>query len=335
LDWNEVSPPDLGGPIAFIAPLVLSSGSPQTLYGGSSYLFKSTDFGDQWTVEGGGNPIDGNAILTIAVSPNDDDVVYLATFPDADRGRVHVTTNGGTTFTDITGTLPDRYPGDLAIDPTDDATVYITMSGFGTSHVFKSTNFGSTWIDLDGGQLPDVPTLAVTVDPMFPEHVYVGNDIGVYLTADDGVNWAQLPQGLPQVVLTTDLSISSVDRKLRVASHGNGAYQMDLLGTVVSAEPPLLAARVDLTLHPSAPNPFSTSTLIRFDLPREGQVELTVYDVRGAKVRGLLDERRTAGTHRTSWDGRDDRGRRVAAGAYFYRLRAGDASATGQVVLTK
>ena len=63
----------------------------------------------------------------------------------------------------ITGILPDRYPGDLTVDPTDEATVYVTLSGFGSSHAFRSTDYGTTWTDIDNGVLPDVPTSAVIV----------------------------------------------------------------------------------------------------------------------------------------------------------------------------
>jgi photosystem II stability/assembly factor-like uncharacterized protein len=236
--FSNISPPDLGGPVAFIAPLVMSPTDSQVLYAASNYIFKTFDGGDVWFVAQGGTEIDGNPILLLAVAQNNDDVVYAASAPFAGRGRVHRTTDGGSIFTEITGSLPDRYPGDMIVDPTNEATVYLTMSGFGSSHVFKSTDYGATWNDIDGGRLPDVPATAVTVDPMFPSHVYVGNDIGVYFTADDGANWVQLDLGLPEAVLIGDLSISPVDRKLRAATHGQGVYERALLGGNVAGAVP-------------------------------------------------------------------------------------------------
>ena len=166
LSFSVVSPPDLGGPVAFIAPMVMSPTDSQLLYAANSYLFKTFDGGDQWFVGDAGNEIDGNPALLLAVAQNDD-VLYLASAPLVQRGRIHRTTDGGASFTDITGTLPDRYPGDMIVDPADEGTVYITMSGFGSSHVFKTADYGASWVDIDGGILPDVPTTAVVVDPMF------------------------------------------------------------------------------------------------------------------------------------------------------------------------
>ncbi|MHC4320257.1 MAG: WD40/YVTN/BNR-like repeat-containing protein, partial [Planctomycetota bacterium] len=236
VNFSIVSPPDLGGPVAFIAPFVMSPTNPLVLYAGSNYFFKSFDGGDEWYIGQGGVQIDGNPILLLAVAPQNDDVVYLATSPYAGRGRVHRTLDGGSNFTDLTDTLPDRYPGDMTVDPTDEATVYLTMSGFGSSHLFKSTDYGTTWTDIDQGVLPDVPTTAVVVDPAFPDHVYVGNDIGVYFTANEGAAWVQLAEGLTEAALVNELNISPVNRKLRAFTHGQGVFERDLIGTDCPAD---------------------------------------------------------------------------------------------------
>lgn len=90
-----------------------------------------------------------------------------------------------------------------------------------------------------------------------------------------------------------------------------------------------------LQAAPNAPNPFSYSTSIAFSLPTTTVVEVSVYDLRGREVRRLVDESFDAGEHRISWDGRDGVGERVAAGTYFYRLRAGEAVRTGRMVLVR
>jgi hypothetical protein len=96
--------------------------------------------------------------------------------------------------------------------------------------VFKSTDYGTTWIDIDQGVLPDVPTTAVVVDPEYPHHVYVGNDIGVYFTSNEGVTWVQLDEGLSEAVLVNELNISPSNRKLRAFTHGQGVSERDLIG---------------------------------------------------------------------------------------------------------
>lgn len=84
-------------------------------------------------------------------------------------------------------------------------------------------------------------------------------------------------------------------------------------------------------LQQSYPNPFaintgglstSTTTAIRFELPASAQVVLEVYDLLGRRIVALLNEKKLAGTHAVTWDGRDHAGRRVASGVYFYRLHA-------------
>lgn len=82
-----------------------------------------------------------------------------------------------------------------------------------------------------------------------------------------------------------------------------------------------------LQLHPSRPNPFGGSTLIRYDLFSATPVSLVVYDVTGRVVRRLVRESmQVPGTYFADWDGTDDARRPVAAGTYFYRLEAGPSS---------
>ncbi len=75
-----------------------------------------------------------------------------------------------------------------------------------------------------------------------------------------------------------------------------------------------------VSLSGNYPNPFNPMTMIRFALPATQDVELSVFDVRGHKVRTLIHGVMDAGFHEVSWQGRDDTGRQVASGTYFYRL---------------
>jgi flagellar hook assembly protein FlgD len=76
-------------------------------------------------------------------------------------------------------------------------------------------------------------------------------------------------------------------------------------------------------LHANEPNPFNPSTTIRYGLASPGRVDLRIHDLRGRVVRTLVAAVRPAGWHLELWDGRDDAGRRVASGVYFYRIEAG------------
>jgi subtilisin-like proprotein convertase family protein len=77
-----------------------------------------------------------------------------------------------------------------------------------------------------------------------------------------------------------------------------------------------------VALEGNVPNPFNPRTEIRFGLPRECNVDLSVFDLRGRRVAELIDDLLPAGHHAVAWDGTDDAGGRVASGTYFCRLRA-------------
>jgi hypothetical protein len=86
-------------------------------------------------------------------------------------------------------------------------------------------------------------------------------------------------------------------------------------------------------LAQNAPNPCFSTTQIRFGIPRETRVNITVYNTLGQRVRDLVDETMEPGEHSVSWDGRSDSGQRVSSGVYFYRMRAGDFIATKKMLV--
>ena len=88
-------------------------------------------------------------------------------------------------------------------------------------------------------------------------------------------------------------------------------------------------------LDRNAPNPFNPSTLIGYQLPNAGRVQLVVYNLLGQQVRVLVNEKMEAGYFTTTWDGTDELGRRVASGVYLYRIQAGAFSAVQRMLLLK
>ncbi len=85
----------------------------------------------------------------------------------------------------------------------------------------------------------------------------------------------------------------------------------------------------------AAPNPFNPVTTICFDIPTDGPASLLIYNVNGALVRTLVDDQRERGQYRISWDGCNDDGRIVGAGAYFARLASQDGVEVVKMVLLK
>lgn len=76
----------------------------------------------------------------------------------------------------------------------------------------------------------------------------------------------------------------------------------------------------DFALEQNYPNPFNPKTTIRFALPQPGRVRLTIYNLLGQQIRTLINGQMSAGFHEISWEGREETGREVSSGVYFYRL---------------
>ncbi len=134
------------------------------------------------------------------------------------------------------------------------------------------------------------------------------------------------------------------DGQVRIAVEdieGNSAVvsQVWLKETGVSFQPQQAASDklipADFELAQNFPNPFNPTTTIQYRLPADATVTLDIYNNLGQKVRTLVDDFRSAGTHSVVWDGRNAAGSQVASGIYFYRVNAGTFSATRRMLLLK
>jgi len=215
------------------SPFVISRSNPDILYFGTYKIYKTTNASLSWSVTNGNNMPDGNPALSMAVAATNPDTAFVGMAPINSNAHIFRTTNGGISWTDVSGILPNRYPMDLAVDPQDSRTVLTAYGGFGTGHIFKSADAGTSWTDITGS-LPDIPTTAVAIDPLHSNILYVGNDFGVYVSSDGGSNWSNFSGGLPDAVIVADLVVSPSNRAIRVATHGNGVYERKMLFEVPS-----------------------------------------------------------------------------------------------------
>lgn len=94
-------------------------------------------------------------------------------------------------------------------------------------------------------------------------------------------------------------------------------------------------ADYDTQLGQNYPNPFNPTTTINYTLAQNGPVNLTIYNIRGQKVRQLVNDNQTAGTHNVVWNGRDNSGNAVSSGVYFYRLQAAGKALQKKMLLIK
>jgi hypothetical protein len=94
-------------------------------------------------------------------------------------------------------------------------------------------------------------------------------------------------------------------------------------GSKIVSGPYHVVARAPFKLSQNSPNPFNPITTIKFTIPKDGNVQLVVFDASGRRVRTLVDEPLRANFYQVRWNGLNDAGRSVASGVYFYRLQAG------------
>ncbi len=210
-------------------PVIMDPVDHNTLYYGSYRLYKTTDGGEWWSPisadltdgPGGGNLTYGT-ITTIAVAPSNTQVIYVGT----DDANVWVTTDGGDNWIDISAGLPDRWVTRVTVDPYADSVAYVTFSGHRVSsplpHIYRTTNYGTTWQSISSN-LPEGPINDVIVDPQNSSVLYVGSDVGVYITYDLGGSWEPLGTGLP-ITTVHDLAFHEPTRKLVAGTHGRSMF---------------------------------------------------------------------------------------------------------------
>ncbi len=114
----------------------------------------------------------------------------------------------------------------------------------------------------------------------------------------------------------------------------------DIIKTIEQGQEKSLASGlksnpINYALYQNFPNPFNPETSIRFDLPRNEYVSVTIYNAISQEIRSLANRNYTAGSHSVLWDGRDSAGNPVPSGIYFYRIQAGSFSQIMKMVLLR
>lgn len=272
----------------FAGPFVVCHSNPDIIYAGSDLVARSDDGGFSWNITNSGANLDGNPVLVLEASRTNENLVYAATAPVVlSQINLNKTTDGGNNWTDVTAGLPNRYIMDVAIDPFNNQNVYVAISGFGTAHIYKSTDGGATWNTSSSG-LPDVPTNTICIDPLNANTIYVGNDLGVFVSTDAGATWTDFNDGLFDATFVMDISVSPVNRKLRLATHGKGIYERPMLPVTVG----LLANAENIFQINAFPNPASGQTTIYFN-EVAGPININVYNSNGELVMQLKNKNAT------------------------------------------
>ena len=130
--------------------------------------------------------------------------------------------------------------------------------------------------------------------------LFVGTDIGVFQSTNEGVTWISFNSGLPAVEIY-DMKYKQSVGLLLVATHGRGCWTFDL--NTATGIDPFGQIPIQYKLGQNYPNPFNPVTNIEFDLPKYSNVMLVVYDVGGKQIEELVNSKLNAGHYQVQWNG--------------------------------
>lgn len=198
--------------------------------------------------------------------------------------------------------------------------------------VFRSMDRGTNWTPVNSGLTnKEIQSFAVAGHNLF---VGTSGEGGVFISADNGAHWTGVSEvdtlnpWLHRPGWVHGLVVD--DTYLYAGERNTGVWRRPLSEMVTPVERNREAFPSAFTLHQNYPNPFNPRTTIRFDLPRQGDVRLDIYDLLGRNVAKLVDEPREAGTHSVSFEAGG-----LASGVYLYRLTSGGFVQTRKMILVR
>ena len=227
----------------WISPLILSPHQSDIVYVGFNRLYRSFDRGHTYkpispdlTKNKPNGDVPYSTIKDVSESPIKFGLIYCG----ADDGRMTMTPDGGNTWTDIPTPKPDKWISRVVASKFDESTVYVSQSGYReddwSAYLWKSTDKGKTWTSIVGN-LPAETINVVREDPKNKDILYVGTDMGVYITFDGGTTWETLHGGISHIPVH-DIQIQERDNDLVIATHARGCLVLNL-NTVKSLTPEL------------------------------------------------------------------------------------------------
>ncbi|MBK7906168.1 MAG: glycosyl hydrolase [Gemmatimonadetes bacterium] len=313
-------------------PIIFSPIDPKRLYVSSQRLWMTTDGGQNWTALSGdltrhapetqgpsGGPITGDmngpevygTIFSVAPGKRDVNVIWVG----SDDGLVHVTRDGGKTWTNITPPGMPDFGRVSQIDASafDDGTAYVSvrkplLNDF-SPYIFRTTDFGRSWTRIVDGIRADDYIHAVREDRNRRGLLYAAGQHGVYISYDDGDHWQSLRLNMPDVPVA-DLIVEG--NELVIASHGRGFWVLDNVAPLRQVTASVASAAAHLYAPPAA---------VRSGTP----VQLT-WRLAQAPRRATLEVLDSTGAVLRRWENDTSPARPAAAGAAGGRRRGGGAA---------
>jgi photosystem II stability/assembly factor-like uncharacterized protein len=249
-------------------PIHMSPNEKGTIYIGAQFLFRSRDHGQTWDrispdlttndpekqkqEESGGVTVDNSdaethtTIYSISESPKDAQTIWVGT----DDGNIQVTRDGGKTWTNVVGNVPDlpnaSWVSWVEASRFDPATAYAAFDrhtfGDMDPHVFKTVDYGKTWTPVVGpGSNVRGYAHVIKEDTVSPNLLFLGTEFGLWISLDGGKQWAQFKGGdLPDVAVR-DIVVQPRKSDLVIATHGRGIWIVDDISPLRKLTPEVMA----------------------------------------------------------------------------------------------
>jgi photosystem II stability/assembly factor-like uncharacterized protein len=259
--WPEIPfghpPAEIKERFAWSNPIETTPADPRAAYIASQHLFRSTNGGQSWeqispdltradpsTLEMPFGPVffHPNSSYTyatlsaIGLSSLDRRLIWVG----SDDGLVHVTRNGGRTWTNVTPPEmePFTYVAKVEASPHEPGTAYVAAHRYKVNdrsvYIWRTDDYGATWTPITDGITDGHFAYVVREDPERRGLLYVGTEHGVYVSSDNGGNWQSLQQNLPDTPVR-DLTVKGDD--LVIATFGRGFWIMDAIAPLREQTP--------------------------------------------------------------------------------------------------
>ena len=236
------------------SPLLISKHNPSTIYLGANYLMRSRDRGMTWEEVGGMDLTknidrdtltimdvpgsepqmsihDGTSTYGNLTTVNESPITFGEIWAGTDDGNVQVTVDDGATWENVVDNipgLPERtYVSRVAPSTHAQGRAYATFDGHRNGdfapYVFVTEDYGQSWRSIAAGLPNGWSVNVITEHHRTPELLFLGNEIGVYMSIDRGEHWTRIKGNLP-VVPVDDLAIHPRENDLIVGTHGRSAW---------------------------------------------------------------------------------------------------------------
>lgn len=325
--------------------IALSPTNPKVIYVGGQFVFRTTNKGESWDrispdlttndpakqkqEESGGLSLDNSSaenhctIVSIAESALDEKVIWAGT----DDGNLQLTRDGGKSWTNVTGNI-QGLPANTwcsTVEPSrfDKATAYATFDGHQTGdmkvYVFRTTDFGKTWNSIASEAITGYAHV-IRQDRVNPNLLFVGTELGLFVSVDGGAQWAQFTGNLPPVAVR-DIAIHPREHDLILGTHGRGILIIDDItplrqitpkvlesaATLLESRPSVIQVPVGTQDFPGdadfvGSNPTENATITYYLKERHvvGDLKLEVYNAEG-KLMATLPAGKRRGINRVTW----------------------------------